>query len=252
MRVSGRELEVSVIEGSAEKPALILLHEGLGSARLWRDVPDLLARETGCTIVNYSRFGNGFSEILDGRRTTQYMHDEALVVLPDLLKQLGIADCILFGHSDGASIAIVYAGSGFRARGLVLEAPHVFVEDLSVRSIANARVRYESGDLRARLARHHGDGDRTFYGWNDIWLAPAFRDWNIEEYVQRIEVPTLVVQGENDEYGTLEQVRAIRRAAKGPVDELFVANAGHSPHRDRPEIVLGAIAGFVRAVAATG
>lgn len=252
MRAGGHELEVSIIEGSAAKPALILLHEGLGSAALWRDVPNVLARETGCAVVNYSRFGNGFSETLEQPRTPRYMHDEALVVLPDLLKQLGIEECILFGHSDGASIALIYAGSGFPVRGLVLEAPHLFVEDLSVRSIAAARVRYETGDLRKRLARYHADIDRTFYGWNDIWLDGAFRDWNIEEYARRISAAVFAVQGENDEYGTLDQVRAIRAAVKGPVDELLVASAGHSPHRDRPDPVLSAIAAFVREIAATG
>jgi len=164
VRVAGRELEVSLIEGSAGKPALVMLHEGLGSARLWRDVPEILARETGCSVVNYSRYGHGFSETLRDPRTPRYMHDEALAALPQLLRVLDVRDCMLFGHSDGASIAIIYAGAGFPVRGVILEAPHVFVEDLSVRSIAAARVAYESGDLRARLSRHHADGDATFYG----------------------------------------------------------------------------------------
>ncbi|MBV9271084.1 MAG: alpha/beta hydrolase [Candidatus Eremiobacteraeota bacterium] len=246
MRAGNRELEVSLIEGAGAKPALVLLHEGLGSARLWGDVPQRLADETGCTVINYSRYGNGFSETLSEKRTTRYMHDEALVVLPELLREVHIDDCILLGHSDGASIAIIYAGSSLPVRGLILEAPHVFVEDLSVQSIAAARVAYESGDLRKRLARHHADSDRTFYGWNDIWLDTAFRDWNIEEYAWRITAPVLLVQGENDEYGTGEQLRAIRRASTGPVDELFVANAGHAPHRDRPNLVVPAISAFVR------
>ena len=246
MRAGNRELEVSLIKGKPGKPALILLHEGLGSARLWRDVPQILARDTGCTIVNYSRYGNGFSEALSAKRTPRYMHDEGLVALPELLRELQIRDCVLLGHSDGASIALIYAGSGFPVRGLILEAPHVFVEDLSVQSIAAARVAYESGDLRKRLARHHADGDRTFYGWNDIWLDPSFRDWNIEEYAMRVTAPVLLVQGENDEYGTREQLLAIRRATCGRVDELLVGAAAHTPHRDRPDVVLPAIAGFVR------
>jgi len=251
VRVADRQLEIAVIDGSPEKPAIVMLHEGLGSAQLWRDMPEALARETGCTVVNYSRYGNGFSDVLNERRTTRYMHDEGLVALPQLLEQLRIHDPILLGHSDGASIAMIYGGAGFPVRGLILEAPHVFVEEISVRSIAEARVRYESGDLRPRLARHHANGDRTFYGWNKIWLDPAFRDWNIEEYASRLTSPVLLIQGENDEYGTRAQLEAIRRAVKGPVDELYLANAAHSPHRDRPGIVLAAIAAFVRERCAT-
>jgi pimeloyl-ACP methyl ester carboxylesterase len=250
VRVAGRELEVTLVEGSAGKPALVMLHEGLGSARLWRDVPEILARETGCKVVNYSRYGHGFSETLRESRTPRYMHDEALTVLPELLRLLDVHDCILFGHSDGASIAMIYAGAGFPVRGLILEAPHVFVEDLSVRSIAAARAAYEAGDLRARLSRHHADADATFYGWNRIWLDEAFRDWNIEEYSRRITAPVFVVQGERDEYGTRAQLEAIRDAVLGPVDELVVANAAHAPHRDRPDMVLPAIAAFVRGLCA--
>jgi pimeloyl-ACP methyl ester carboxylesterase len=248
----GHRLEtLTVPAGDPGAPTLVLLHEGLGSISMWRDFPQALAARTGCTVVAYSRQGHGNSAPLQGPRAVRYMHDEALVALPELLRGLGIERPVLVGHSDGASIAAIFAGAagiapGLRPRGLVLMAPHVFVEDLTVTSIAAVKRAYETTDLPRRLARHHADADRTFYGWNDIWLHPEFRAWNIEDYLPGILCPVLLIQGEGDEYGTQAQLAAIRRAVTAsPVEEVLLPACGHSPHRDQPAATLDAIAGFL-------
>ncbi len=244
--VDGKRLETAWWPGrdGAERPALVLLHEGLGSLELWRDLPARLAERTGCGVLAYSRYGYGRSEPFAEKREPSYMHHEARVVLPELLAALGIERPILFGHSDGASIALLYAGElAHDPRGLILEAPHVFVEEVSLRGIAAARAAYAHG-LRARLARHHDDVDATFWGWNDIWLDPRFRNWNIEAAADGVRCPVLLVQGEADEYGTTAQLAAI--AARVPASEtLLVPGAGHSPHRDAPDAVLERVAAFV-------
>lgn len=228
---------------------LVFLHEGLGSAGLWKDVPAELARRTGCGTLVYSRYGNGFSDTLAEARAVSYMHDEALSTLPEVLNAFDVRDAVLVGHSDGASIALIYAGEiGERIRGVVCEAPHVFVEDLSVQSIAQAKTAFEQTDLAARLGRYHQDVKLTFYGWNDIWLHPDFRAWNIESSVKRVAVPVLLVQGADDEYGTFRQLASIRNKAASRVDTLYLAACGHSPHRDRPEPTLSTIAGFVESL----
>jgi pimeloyl-ACP methyl ester carboxylesterase len=176
------------------------------------------------------------------------MHHEAKVVLPELLAQNGIQRPILLGHSDGASIALIYAGIWpERVRGLVLEAPHIFVEEYGLRSIAAIRKLYESGDLPKKLSRYHDHVDEMFRGWNDIWLDPRFRDWNIEEYIGAITCPTLVIQGENDEYGTLAHVEAIQRRVID-AQAVILPRCGHSPHRDQPELTIDAIRRFVAAL----
>ena len=247
MIVAGHELEIEAIAGEPDAPTLVFLHEGLGSAGLWRAVPRQLSARTGCGVLNYSRYGNGRSEPLGEARLPRYMHDEALIALPEMLEAHRLHDVVLIGHSDGASIALIYAAEHPKfVRGLVLESPHVFVEDLSVRSIAQAKVHYESSTLRTKLARHHTDVDRTFYGWNDIWLHPDFRDWNIVDYAERLRAPVLLIQGADDEYGSVAQLEAIQRRAAGcRVDALLLAACGHSPHRDRPDATLDAIASFV-------
>jgi pimeloyl-ACP methyl ester carboxylesterase len=249
--VDGKRLETAWFAGSdPARPAIVLLHEGLGSIGLWRDFPARLAARTGCGVLAYSRYGYGRSEPLRERREPEYMHHEGRVVLPELLAQLEIERPILLGHSDGASIALLYAaGPANDPRALVLVAPHVFVEELSVRSIAQAKIAYETSDLRAKLARHHDDVDGAFFGWNDIWLDPRFRAWNIEPAVEGVRCRVLLIQGEADEYGTSAQVDAI--AARLPRSEaLLVADAGHSPHRDAPELVLERVSAFVEGVAA--
>jgi pimeloyl-ACP methyl ester carboxylesterase len=242
--VQGHRLEVVRIL-RRKAPELVFLHEGLGSVSHWRDFPARVAEATECSVTVYSRYGNGNSDVLGESRRVQYMHDEGLAVLPELLSQLKIEDPVLAGHSDGGSIAIIYAGAHDRVRGLILLAPHVFVEDLSVRSIAQAKVMFETTDLPQRLARHHSDAVRTFWGWNEIWLHPDFRTWSIEEYLPKITCPILVIQGLEDQYGTMEQVKAIQRQAAGPVEVLAIPECKHSPQRDQPEATLEAIKKFL-------
>jgi len=226
------------------RPALVFLHEGLGSIAMWRDFPERVARETRCEAIVYSRYGYGNSGPLTGPRNARYMHDEALVALPVLLDRLEVERPILIGHSDGGSIALIHAGAGARAVSAVVTlAAHVLVEEVSVASIAAAKTAFETADLRARLARYHADVDSAFWGWNRIWLAPEFRDWNIEEYLPRVRCPVLAIQGVDDEYGTMEQMRRI--AGVADVTLLPLQRCRHSPHRDQPDAVLGTIAGFV-------
>ncbi len=250
--VDGNRLETVRYGGDPARPAIVMLHEGLGSISQWRDFPERLGERTRCSVVAYSRYGHGSSDVLREKREPEYMHHEGEVVLPALLAQLGVERPVLFGHSDGASIALIYAGAQpGAARALILEAPHVFVEELSVRSIAEAKIAYATSDLPAKLARHHADADATFRGWNDIWLDPRFRAWNVEAYADRVRVPVLLIQGDADEYGTTAQLDAI--AARVAASEvLMVPRAGHSPHRDAPELVLARIASFVESVVAGG
>ena len=225
----------------------MFLHEGLGSVALWRDFPDRVCARAGRRGLIYSRHGNGFSDVLENPRNVQYMHAEALEVLPELLEAFGLSRPILFGHSDGASIAIICAATHPSAvSGLILEAPHVFVEPFSVQSISEIGETYELGKLRERMARYHKDVDRTFFGWNDIWLSPEFRDWDITSYLPRITAPVLCIQGKDDEYGTLAQIDAIAGNVPSTVDRLILDGCGHSPHRDRAGYVERAAADWIR------
>jgi pimeloyl-ACP methyl ester carboxylesterase len=243
--VLGRNLEVLRIPGRHGRTELVFLHEGLGSVSHWRDFPARVAASTGCPVTVYSRYGSGASDVLGEPWPVGYMHDEAQATLPALLKQLRIENPVLVGHSDGGSIAIIYAGTHNGLRGLVLLAPHVFVEDLSVQSIEQAKVAFETTKLPEMLSRHHRDAASTFWGWNNIWLNPAFRAWNIEEYLPRITCPTLVIQGLDDQYGSMAQVEAIRNQGGGPVEVLALPNCAHSPQRDQPEKVLERITNFL-------
>ncbi len=224
--VDGRRLETLLLSPAAKAPVIVMLHEGLGSIAMWKDFPEQLAHATGCGVLVYSRYGHGKSERLTEKRSVDFMHREAKVVLPELLRQFVIQRPILLGHSDGGSIALIYAGTWpERVRGLVLEAPHVFVEDVSIQSITAIRK----------------------LGWNDIWLDPQFRNWNIEKYLAAITCPTLVIQGENDEHGTLAQVAAIQRRVPA-TQSLILPLCGHSPHRDQPSLTLDAISKFIAAL----
>jgi len=225
---------------------LVFLHEGLGSAGLWRDFPAQLGARTGLPALVYSRFGYGGSDVLIDQRTIEYMHREALEVLPALREALGLDDVILVGHSDGGSISLIHAGAGrWLVRGLMLMAPHVFVEDVTIAGIEDAKLAYETTDLPVRIGRRHTDGEATFRGWNDIWLNPAFRDWNIESFLPGIAAPVLVLQGEGDEYGSALQLEAIAAQTGGRVEMLLIPDCRHSPQRDQPEVVLDAMAVFV-------
>jgi pimeloyl-ACP methyl ester carboxylesterase len=246
--VGGRSIEAAWVgPATPGATALVFLHEGLGCLAQWRDFPARVAEATGLGALVYSRFGYGASDPVPLPRPLTYMHDEARVALPAVLDAAGIDRAILVGHSDGASIAIVHAAEDDRARvaGVALLAPHVFVEDVSIRSIEAARAAYESGDLRERLAKYHAHVDVAFRGWNGAWLDPAFRAWNLEAFLPRIRVPVAVIQGEDDPYGTRAQVDAIARQAGGPVEVTMLARCGHAPHRDRPDETLAAIARLV-------
>ena len=241
----GKRLETQLFSPAANAPVIVMLHEGLGSIAMWKDFPARVAEATGCRVLVYSRYGHGKSERVAEKRSVDFMHHEAKVVLPEVLRQFEIERPILFGHSDGGSIALIYAGTWpERVRGLVLEAPHVFVEDLGIRSITAIRELYESSDLLEKLARYHDHADETFRGWNDIWLDPQFRGWNIEEYLGRISCPTFVLQGADDEYGTLAQVKAIQRRVPA-TQTLIFPRCGHSPHRDQPDLTLAAVSKFI-------
>jgi pimeloyl-ACP methyl ester carboxylesterase len=230
-------------------PTIVMLHEGLGSVSLWKDFPELVAAATCCEVLVYSRRGHGKSDRLDGTRTVRFMHEEATVVLPALLEQLDIQKPVLLGHSDGGSIALIYAAAHTaKLLGLALEAPHVFVEDLTLQSIARIGTSYKTTDLRQKLARHHDDVDGAFWAWNRIWLDPAFRNWNIEDRLSKIACPLLVIQGTEDEYGTLAQVQAIQSGVP-QAQTLVLQRCGHAPHHDQPDVTLKAISQFVSGLA---
>jgi pimeloyl-ACP methyl ester carboxylesterase len=231
-----------------QAPTIIFLHEGLGCVGMWKDFPERVAAATGFGALVYSRAGYGNSDPIELPRPITFMHDEALTVLPQVISTLQIREAILFGHSDGGSIALIHAGSDSakNVRALILEAPHVFVEDLSIESITLAKENYESGSLRQGLAPYHGDNvDCAFRGWNDVWLNPQFRSWNIESYLPSITAPVLVIQGEDDQYGTIKQVEAIERGSSGIVVTTLLSDCGHSPHRDQPEQVIESVIKFL-------
>ena len=244
--VDGKRLETLWIEPEqAARPTIVMLHEGLGSVALWKHFPQKLALRTGCGVLVYSRYGHGGSDKLMEKRPVAFMHHEGEVVLPELLDKVGIVRPILLGHSDGGSISLIFAGKyPDQPRALILEAPHVFVEDLSVASITLAKDQYQTTNLRPKLARYHQHVDETFWGWNDIWLDPQFRSWNIEEYLPAIRCPILCIQGEDDEYGTIAQVKAIQARVPG-TELLMLPDCKHSPHRDQPEVTLERMAEFV-------
>jgi pimeloyl-ACP methyl ester carboxylesterase len=250
LSLDGRRIEYRFVEGAAANGLdLVMLHEGLGSVSMWREFPEQLAQATGCRTLVYSRHGYGGSSPLDAPRRVDYMHEEARLWLPAILARLGVRRPVLLGHSDGASIALIHAASPESdVAGIIALAPHVKVEDLTVRSIAAAQAAYLDTDLRTRLRRHHADVDGAFWGWNRIWLDPAFRSWNIEPLLPAVRCPILAVQGEDDEYGTMEQIASIARAA--PDSRLLALPAcRHSPHRDQPQAVLAAARDFVAGIA---
>jgi pimeloyl-ACP methyl ester carboxylesterase len=229
-----------------QAPTIVLLHEGLGCIALWRDFPAKLAATTGLRVFAYSRAGYGGSDPVDLPRPLDYMSREARFSLPAVIEAIGLKRCILLGHSDGASIAAILAGehADERIRGLVLMAPHLFTEKMGLASIAEARRAYETGDLRAKLAKYHAHVDCAFQGWNGAWLDPGFEAWNIEDSVGRWRVPALVIQGADDQYGTLAQVRSIEARSPAPVQSLILKACRHSPQFDQPEATLEAIAQF--------
>lgn len=240
--------------GSADttQPLIVFLHEGLGSVAMWKDFPQRLCEASNCRGLVYSRPGYGKSTPRTSDESWQpdFMHRQAFEVLPALLQALGIdtekQKPWLFGHSDGGSIALLFAARyPSNTAGIIVLAPHILVEEISVRSIEKAKIAYQETDLRSKLSRFHEDVDSAFWGWNDIWLKPNFRHWNLTQAIKTITCPILAVQGLDDEYGTLEQIHGIKRVL--PTTRLLeLADCGHSPHRDQPEALIDACIAFIR------
>ena len=255
LRIDDSDLEYRMIGPLPDvAPTIVMLHEGLGSAALWGDFPQLLQQATGAGVLVYSRAGYGNSSPVTLPRGSDYMHREALDVLPQLLAQIGFRRGILVGHSDGASIAAIYAGGvqDHRIRAIALIAPHFIVEDISVTSIAAIKTAYETTGLREKLARWHKHVDNAFYGWNGAWLDPKFRNWDISEYLAYVRVPVAIIQGADDQYGTIRQVEIAREECYCPVEDVTILDgAGHSPHREAPGATLNAISDFANAVLRT-
>jgi pimeloyl-ACP methyl ester carboxylesterase len=251
LRIGDSDLEYRLIGPQPqEAPTIVMLHEGLGSAGLWGDFADKLQAATGLGVFVYSRAGYGASTPVELPRPLDYMHTEALEVLPKLLDAIGFERGMLLGHSDGGSIAAIYAGAqqDHRIKGIALIAPHFIVEDISVASIAEIRTAYETTDLKRKLTRWHKHVDSAFYGWNDAWLDPNFRSWDISEYLAYIRVPVAILQGEGDRYGTIRQIEIAQAECYCPVDVTLIPDAGHSPHREAPGTTLDTISDFAHAV----
>jgi pimeloyl-ACP methyl ester carboxylesterase len=246
--IDGVRLEYRMIGPRPDAgPTIVMLHEGLGSVGLWGTFPDQIAAATGAGVFVYSRQGYGRSSPANLPRTIAFMDEEARMVLPRVLDAIGFQRGFLLGHSDGASIAAIYAGSvqDHRVRGLVLIAPHFFTEEMGLAEIRRARDAFVAGDFRDKLRRWHADVDGAFRSWNEPWLDPAFEQWDITEALGYIRVPILIVQGEDDQYGTLRQLEAAREECYCPVETLVLPGIRHVPHRESPEATLAAVASFI-------
>ena len=240
--LSGGEIELLDIPSDEAGPPLVLLHEGLGSVGLWRGFPERLAAATNSRTLAFSRYGHGQSDVPPKPRTPAFMHEEALEVLPELTGKLNLDQPILVGHSDGASIALIYAAH-HPVTAVVAIAPHVFVEDICLAEIRQTKQTFETTDLRERMARHHRDPEAAFYGWNDVWLHPEFPRWNIEDELPAIRAPLLLIQGTKDQYGTMAQLDSIEQRANGPVTRVHL-DCQHSPPTELPDETAEAIAAF--------
>jgi pimeloyl-ACP methyl ester carboxylesterase len=247
-RVGGRRLEFRSWATPDASTTILLLHEGLGCVGLWLDFPERLAAASGCNVLAFSRGGYGQSDAIDLPRPLDYMTREAQEVLPHVVDATGVDRVILVGHSDGATIAAIHAGSvrDARVKGVVLIAPHFFTEPMGLASISAAKQAYEQGDLRQKLARWHRHVDCAFRGWSDAWLDPGFICWNVESFLAGIEAPVALIQGDADAYGTLAQVRAVERGVRGRVETHALPGIGHSPHREACEETITIVAGFVQ------
>lgn len=249
------ELEYQLFNAdNTDAPLVIFLHEGLGSISMWRDWPAKACQRLGCRGLVYSRYGYGQStpRLPDEPRSLDYLHVEAWHDLPALLTALGLDNekPVLFGHSDGGSISLIYAASyPDRVQAIAVAAPHYFVDEVTLQGIRTARHAYLTTDLPARLGRHHRDPDSVFWSWNDTWLTPEFQDWSIESLLKDIRCPVLAIQGVDDEYGTLEQIRGIQRHA--PQTQLcIIPDCGHSPHRDVPDRIISELGGLLEGLPA--
>jgi pimeloyl-ACP methyl ester carboxylesterase len=247
LQIGSNRLEYKMVGPRPDQAAtFVLLHEGLGSVGLWGDFPMRLADATGLGVFVYSRAGYGRSGASALPRRVTFMHEEAREVLPHVLDAIGLRRCILLGHSDGASIAAIYAGStaDHRIRGLVLLAPHFFAEEFGVAEIGRMREAYQTTDLRAKLGKWHQDPDNAFYSWSGPWLEPAFREWDITEELAYIRVPILIVQGADDQYGTLRQIEVAKEVCYCPVEAVVLEGIRHIPHREAPDATMAAIVDF--------
>ena len=248
--VLGTQLETKWLgpRNTEDNRVLVFLHEGLGCVEMWREFPQALCKRTGLPAFIYSRQGYGKSDPIPLPRSEWFMHDEGLEVLPKVLDAAGITRANLIGHSDGGSISIINAGGvqDPRVETIVLLAAHVFIEEVTLDSIKETRKAFQTSDLRDRLVKYHGDNvDCAFWGWNSVWLNPNFKDWNIEEYLPHINVPTLAIQGNEDQYGTIAQVTAIQEGIRRNVQVEMFPECGHSPHFDQKEKTLNVISSFL-------
>ena len=237
-------------EAANSRPSLVFLHEGLGCIEIWQDFPLILSRATGCNTLIYDRWGHGKSDPLDVKRTLRYLHDEALASLPDVLMHSQVDECILIGHSDGGSIALLFAAEHPQiARGVITEAAHVFVEDISLKGIQEAVKIYNTTDFAHKLARYHGGkAEQIFRAWAETWLSAEFKTWNIEDCLPKITCPVLVIQGADDQYGSAAQVEAIAGQVNGPVKSLLIPRCAHIPHKEAKDKVAGEMIRFIRSL----
>ena len=248
LSINGVNLEIKRISGDTDLPTLVLLHEGLGCIDMWRDFPEKLAKLTKYPVFVYSRQGYGRSDPCDVPRPIEYMHIEAKDVLPELLKVAKISNYILIGHSDGGSISLIFAGCEERPglQALITMAPHIICEHITVDAIKLAKIAFNTGKLRQGLLKYHFENvDCAFWGWNGAWLNRYFKDWNIEEFLPNINVPQLIIQGEDDQYGTTIQVEGISEQSSGSVEIKMFKDCGHSPYREQTEICLDEIQLFL-------
>lgn len=251
VRAAGHQLRVRRLthpdnDGQDHRPTLVFLHEGLGSIEMWHDFPLAIMKTTGCDALLYDRWGHGRSDPLDASRTLRYVHDEAVGSLPQVLAQSKVDDAILIGHSDGGSIALIFAAEFPQLiRGLISEAAHVFVEEITLEGIRQAVEIYQSTDLKEKLRHYHGDNTECiFRAWSDTWLAPQFKQWNIEDCLAKINCPLLVIQGEDDQYATAAQVEAITRQVAGS-RSLLIPDCAHTPHKEARDIVVKEMTEFI-------
>ena len=242
-----RRLSHSGNDGEDSRPTLVFLHEGLGSIEMWHDFPEALLKKTGCNGLLYDRWGHGQSDPIDVQRTLRYVHDEALDSLPGVLRHCEVNDSVIIGHSDGGSIALIFAAEYPElVRGIITEAAHVFVEEITLEGIKDALEVYKNTDLREKLARYHGDNtERIFRAWHETWLQPEFKGWNIEDCLPKITCPVLVIQGEDDQYGTEAQVESIAGRVAGSAKPLLIPNCAHIPHKEATDRVLNEMTEFI-------
>jgi pimeloyl-ACP methyl ester carboxylesterase len=248
LTIGAQRLEYRMIGPRPEAaPTLVLLHQGLGCVGMWEDFPEKIQAATGAGVFVYSREGYGQSSPVTLPRPLSFMHQEAQQTLPQILDTIGFQRGLLVGHSDGASIAAIYGGShqDHRVGGLVLIAPHFIVEDATIAAIAAMRKAYDLTDLRARLGRWHADADATVHGWSDVWLKGDFRKWDLTEFLAYIRVPVLIVQGEDDQYGTVRQIEIAQQECYCPVEVALLPGAMHVPQREAPEVTLQVVSDFI-------